>query len=564
MFSQKHMSSLGNNLNNQRKTGSRCDTTLICGDQKFRAHQNILCAASEYFSCLLDGGFSESRQEEIDLTESIGDPEILECLLEFIYTGTMNITAETFRELLDSASMLLLPGGQELVSEYLTNTLVIGNCLEIYTLAYKYSLQPLSELCLTIIKARMHDYFIHGSKLLEIPPEVLTHLLKENVFVRSNKPDVSKAIDEYINNLDAGNEDRTKALEVIDNARSCGIELKAKKQFKEIQNKKFDSEMLSTKKKGKAKTSRRKEFVENDNEEMVIVNYKENAEDSNDYKHKSTFYGWLSKSNKWIKLNSIDQIVPRRLSFIGIADSSMVFMVINHHYVRDQVISVPLSQGVMTYMQEIDLPYDYADNRKYFAAWNQLFCIVPVSEKVEVKCSKKKTVWSTREGDKTIHIDVIVSYSIHRYSAQNDPWTKACDIDVPENYYKDIGALKWCAGGVNTFHILPCMDMKVTNTGGTVHLTMVNSGFPRTSMTSLEGDFITVFTLSQRNFKELKCELKFQLAKEHSLCVFEEKFWFDSAPLVFEPTCAITLWARCIAFCLSIYDWRIIHTSGTV
>ena len=513
-FSGTHMSSLGVNLNNQRKTGSRCDTTLICGDQKFKAHQNILCAASEYFTCLRDGGFSESRQEDINLTESISDPEIIELILEFIYTGTMNITSENFRELLDAASLLLLTGAQELLSEYLTNSLIIGNCLEIYTLAYRYSLKELSGLCLTIIKTRMHDYFIHGLKLLEIPSEVFTNLQRENVFVHCNRPDVSKAIDEYINSLDAGNEGRTKAAQIANIAGLYGIELNVNTQLKTMQNTESHSHLLSTKGKGNIKASSGKE-------EIVIFNYKENEYDLNTIEHKSIFYGWLSKYNRWIKIKSVDSVIPKNLSFIGIADSSMIFTcdVYDHAYdLRSRVISIQLSQDVMEYVQQPNLPKQLADKCKYFTAWNKLFCVIPVSEKIEVKCSMK-AIWSRmRSGnEKTVHIDVIISYSIHCYSVLKKKWMTACDIDVSKNYYKDIGPTDWCADGRTSCCILPWMDMEVVNTGGTVYLTMVNSDFPNMGRTNSEEDFLTVFTLSQKSTKGLKCQMKFQINQEVSL-----------------------------------------------
>ncbi len=522
------MSTLGSNLNNQRKTGSRCDTTLICGDQKFTAHQGILCAASEYFSCLLDGGFSESRQGEIDMTQSIGDPEILELMLEFIYSGTLNITAENFRELLDAASLLLLTGAQDLLSEYLTNSLVIGNCLEIYTLAYRYSLTKLSDLCLAIIKARMHDYFIHGGKLMDIPPEVLTNLLKENAFVHSNKSDVSKSIEEYINNIDGENGGGAKIHDIMNIARSCGFELKTNQPLKKIQNIGTGSWMSSPKKKGKAKTSNSAD-AEKSNEEIVIFNYNKN-DDPKDKTLKSTFYGWLAKSNRWIILRSVDGMNPNDLRLIGIADSSMTFF--DHsRYLQTRILCIPLSQDEIRYVQKIDLPKppnDFTRRKyftgfdsscKYFTAWNQLFCAIPLVEKAEVKCSKKPTWAKMKKGDeKTVCIDIIVSYAIHRYSAQKTLWTKACEIDFPENCYKDIGALNWCAGDRKSCRILPCMDMEVVNSGGTVYLTMNASVFPNMGRTKLDCDRLTVFTLSQSGTNELKAELKFQSSQGASLC----------------------------------------------
>ena len=111
-----HVNSLTAKLNQQRKTGNEdyCDITLTCSGSRFPVHKAILSASSPYFECLLESQFAERTQNEIDLTESITDPEILECILEFIYTGNLLIEGSNFRELLGASSLLLLNGATEL------------------------------------------------------------------------------------------------------------------------------------------------------------------------------------------------------------------------------------------------------------------------------------------------------------------------------------------------------------------------------------------------------------------------------------------------------------------
>uniref|UniRef100_A0A3Q1GJD9 BTB domain-containing protein n=1 Tax=Acanthochromis polyacanthus TaxID=80966 RepID=A0A3Q1GJD9_9TELE len=73
-------------LHQQREMDFLCDITIMVRDVEFRAHRNILAAFSDYFSA----------QAEIADEVTTLDPEkvsrySLEKLLEFIYTGQMNL-----------------------------------------------------------------------------------------------------------------------------------------------------------------------------------------------------------------------------------------------------------------------------------------------------------------------------------------------------------------------------------------------------------------------------------------------------------------------------------------
>ncbi len=203
--STDHLKSLTGKLNMQRKNGHEnyCDVTLICDEERFSAHKAILSAASPYFECLLEGKFAESELDEIDLTESFDGPVILRDILEFIYTGNLVINSSNFCELLAASSLFLLNDAIKLLSQYLESSLVIANCLDIFELAFKYSLEDIYQLCVSIIQARMHDYFCHGSKILSVLPVTFIHLCEKDVFAFANKQNTANVIKEYIEHIRA-------------------------------------------------------------------------------------------------------------------------------------------------------------------------------------------------------------------------------------------------------------------------------------------------------------------------------------------------------------------------
>lgn len=74
-------------LHQQREMDFLCDITIMVKDVEFRAHRNILAAFSEYFSAQAEKG-----EEVTNLDPEKVSRYSLEKLLEFIYTGQMNLS----------------------------------------------------------------------------------------------------------------------------------------------------------------------------------------------------------------------------------------------------------------------------------------------------------------------------------------------------------------------------------------------------------------------------------------------------------------------------------------
>lgn len=89
-------------LNMQRKQDCLCDVALLTNDdRKLKAHRNILSAASPFFCKLLQSDMKENREGVVRFEEISGS--IMEDVLEFIYTGTVEVTSENAKELIAAA-----------------------------------------------------------------------------------------------------------------------------------------------------------------------------------------------------------------------------------------------------------------------------------------------------------------------------------------------------------------------------------------------------------------------------------------------------------------------------
>ncbi|XP_035981579.1 myoneurin-like [Fundulus heteroclitus] len=79
-------------LHQQREMDFLCDITIMVKDVEFRAHRNILAAFSDYFSVQAEKGeeFTTLDPEKVSRYS-------LEKLLEFVYTGHMNLSRYAVR-----------------------------------------------------------------------------------------------------------------------------------------------------------------------------------------------------------------------------------------------------------------------------------------------------------------------------------------------------------------------------------------------------------------------------------------------------------------------------------
>lgn len=110
-----YCSELSRRQNEQRKAGLFCDLTLVFSSgggteervQTLSAHRSVLSAASHYFTLLLGGQFSESLSGRVELkewsSETGPNPETVESVIQFMYTGEIRVTTANVHEVLELA-----------------------------------------------------------------------------------------------------------------------------------------------------------------------------------------------------------------------------------------------------------------------------------------------------------------------------------------------------------------------------------------------------------------------------------------------------------------------------
>ena len=140
-------------LNMLRGQDHLCDITLVTKDDKeFKAHRNVLSAASPFFSKLLQHDVKENREGILRFEEISG--AVMEDVLEFVYTGSVEVTQENSKDLIASANFLVIPGLKKLSGRCLERQMTISNCISTLYFAEMYQCDEL------IINTRK---FIHAN-----------------------------------------------------------------------------------------------------------------------------------------------------------------------------------------------------------------------------------------------------------------------------------------------------------------------------------------------------------------------------------------------------------------
>ena len=124
-------------LNMQRKQGHLCDLTLVTKEGKeLMAHSNVLSALSPFFHKLLQSDMKESHERIVRLEEISGS--VMEDVLNFTYTGTVEVTEENAEELIVVANYLLISSLKVISGRFLGQIMNHSNCISTFYLAEKY------------------------------------------------------------------------------------------------------------------------------------------------------------------------------------------------------------------------------------------------------------------------------------------------------------------------------------------------------------------------------------------------------------------------------------------
>ncbi|XP_033844685.1 zinc finger and BTB domain-containing protein 8A [Periophthalmus magnuspinnatus] len=100
-----HQSNVLKQLNQQRRQELFCDCSVLVEGQLFRAHRNVLFASSGYFRMLLSQA-PDGLSDTVNATFDVFSPETFTVIMDFIYSGQLDLTSTDVIEVMSAASYL--------------------------------------------------------------------------------------------------------------------------------------------------------------------------------------------------------------------------------------------------------------------------------------------------------------------------------------------------------------------------------------------------------------------------------------------------------------------------
>ena len=183
-------------LNMQRRQNYLCDITLVAKEgNEFKAHKNILSAASPFFSKLFNSDMRE-KEEGVVRFEEISE-SILGVILKFIYTGSIKVNIENAMNLIMAADYLLLESLKVIAGRFLEKKMSTDNCISTFHFAEKYRCEEL-VLCSTKFIQDNFTSVAESDEFLNLEAEeVEKWISSENVLVEAEE-DVFRVIVNWV------------------------------------------------------------------------------------------------------------------------------------------------------------------------------------------------------------------------------------------------------------------------------------------------------------------------------------------------------------------------------
>ena len=172
-----------------------CDVVLRAGDREIPSHRAILAAVSSYFQAMFFHELMESSQEEIEIKDM--NPDVLSSLVDFAYSGEIDLSIDNVQEILSAASLLQITHVQDLCCRFLMKQLDVTNCLGIKTFVEANGCSQVSS-DIDRFACKHFEQVVTGSEFLSSTWENVASLISSPELKVTKEEDVYSAVMEWV------------------------------------------------------------------------------------------------------------------------------------------------------------------------------------------------------------------------------------------------------------------------------------------------------------------------------------------------------------------------------
>ncbi|XP_045185201.2 kelch-like protein 26 [Mercenaria mercenaria] len=197
--SESHFTSIMSVLNQLRREKTFCDVILKVQSSEIHAHRSVLAAGCPYFKSLFLGHFSEATMKEINLSEVTENVDALEIILNFIYSGEVEINMDNLGIIVKLSSFFLLETLRQFSADFMKEALCLKTCLKFYLYAAEHGITDVEVDSELMMKSRFHDFLIFEESTLNLSADELACLIEKDVFEHCSAYNIVQFVTKWVN-----------------------------------------------------------------------------------------------------------------------------------------------------------------------------------------------------------------------------------------------------------------------------------------------------------------------------------------------------------------------------
>lgn len=164
-----------NTMNELRKSKEFTDVSLKIGDEIYDVHKAQLAASSPVLRALFSENWLNEAVPELN-SENVY-PEIGEILIEYLYTGEIDVNEDNASSLLVASHYLQLDELLDMSEKAISETVSYENAFYFFRVAYRYERNILMARCIEEMEVH-HEQVFRDKSTLDFEPDEMMTLLK--------------------------------------------------------------------------------------------------------------------------------------------------------------------------------------------------------------------------------------------------------------------------------------------------------------------------------------------------------------------------------------------------